>query len=425
MQRLEIRFAPITTHITGIGHTNAMRAFGIIDTHVQHRCVAEPMIPIRLLVVSKISARLPAHRVKNVFKPEINSDDLADPHYWIPAKIDMLIGAGVWARIVSGEIIRKDVDSITYLAQRTLLGWSILSSPNRIADGACLSLHALGADKLLQSSQFEHLNRSIERFWEIETIHPKSLLTRDEQLAEKIFMATHTRDQATGIYTVTIPFRAHVPALGESRQAALKRQHSLESRLALKPELAREYHSFIKDYLATGHMLPAPPSPPNCSDAYYIPYHGIFKKKPRIVFDASCATTTGVSLNDRQLNGLKLQDDLCTTLLRFRLHRYGVSADIVKMFRQVQIDKAHWNFQRILWRESSDKPVQEFYITVVVWGMASATFNAVRALRQCAIDEKSRFPIASRAALEDFYVDEFLSVTDDTANLFSSRYMNN
>lgn len=41
--------------------------------------------------------------------------------------------------------------------------------------------------------------------------------------------------------------------------------------------------------------------------------------------------------------------------------------------------------------------------------MASATFNAVRALRQCAIDEKDRFPIASRAALEDFYVDDFLS----------------
>lgn len=58
-------------------------------------------------------------------------------------------------------------------------------------------------------------------------------------------------------------------------------------------------------------------------------------------------------------------------------------------------------------------------VTVVVWGMASATFNAVRALRQCAIDERLNFPIASRAALEDFYVDDFLSGTDDTNSLIT------
>lgn len=138
VQRLGMRFTQITTHITGIGNTNAMRAVGIIDMHIQHCRVAEPMTPIRLLVVSKISARLPAHRVKNVLKPEINSDQFADPQYWIPAKIDMLVGAGLWARIVSGEMIRKDVVSIIYLAQKTLFGWTILSSPNRIADVAYL-----------------------------------------------------------------------------------------------------------------------------------------------------------------------------------------------------------------------------------------------------------------------------------------------
>lgn len=416
VQRLGMRFSPSTTHITGIGNTNAMRAFGIIDTHVQHRCLAEPMISVRLLVVAKISTRLPVHRTKNVFKPDLKPEQLADPQYWVPAKIDMLIGAGVWSKIVEAEIIRKDVDSTTYLAQKTLFGWTILSSPDRAANGAYLTLHTLAVD---EQSQLDQLERSIQRFWEIDTIHPKPLLTRDEKLADEIFTATHSRDQATGRYTVNIPFRAHVPALGESRQTALKRLQQLESRMTRKPELAQEYHSFFEDYLATGHMIPAPPPPSNCSDAYYIPYHGIFKKKPRIVFDASSATSTGVSLNDHQLSGPKLQDDLCQTLLRFRLHRYGVSADVAKMFRQVQVNKEHWNYQRILWRASPDKPIQDYYITVVVWGIASATFNAVRALRQCAMDEKTRFPIASRMALEDFYVDDFLSGTDDTTSLIT------
>lgn len=34
VQRLGLRYDPTTTHVTGIGNTNAMRAFGIIDTHV-------------------------------------------------------------------------------------------------------------------------------------------------------------------------------------------------------------------------------------------------------------------------------------------------------------------------------------------------------------------------------------------------------
>lgn len=269
------------------------------------------------------------------------------------------------------------------------------------------------------STRFEQLDRLIQRFWEIEDIPSKHLLTRDEQLAEDIFMATHTRDPTSGRYTVTIPFRKHTPALGESRQAALKRLYSLESRLALKPELAQKYNGFIEDYLNSGHMILAPPPPPDSGAVYYIPYHAIFKKKFRIVFDASCASSTGVSLNDHQLNGPKLQNDLCEILLRFRLHRYAVSADIIKMFRQVRINRKDWDFQRILWRPSVNQPVKEYIIVVIVWGMASATYNAVRALRQCALDEKTRFPVASRATLDDFYVDDFLSGTDDTQSLFT------
>lgn len=56
VQRLGIRFTQTTAFITGIGNTNAIRATGVIDTHIQHRHLSEPFIPIRLLVVPKISA---------------------------------------------------------------------------------------------------------------------------------------------------------------------------------------------------------------------------------------------------------------------------------------------------------------------------------------------------------------------------------
>lgn len=204
----------------------------------------------------------------------------------------MLIGAGIWAEIVRGEIIREHTNAFTYLAQRTSLGWTVFAGPDFISGTAIFAFHALDSNVLVEASLFKDLQHSIQRFWEIEAIPPRLLLTRDDMLAEEIFVSTHTRDQSTGQNTVAIPFREQIPALGDSKQVALRRLRSMESRLAQKPELAQEYHNFIEDYLSTGHMIPAPPPPAQSSNVYYIPYHAIFKKKFRIVFEASCATTT-------------------------------------------------------------------------------------------------------------------------------------
>lgn len=62
-------------------------------------------------------------------------------------------------------------------------------------------------------------------------------------------------------------------------------------------QLAPGCREFMEDYLSAGHMRPAPAAPVEPSECYYIPYHAIRKKKFRIVFDASCPSSSGVSLN--------------------------------------------------------------------------------------------------------------------------------
>lgn len=103
--------------------------------------------------------------------------------------------------------------------------------------------------------------------------------------------------------------------------------------------------------------------------------------------------------------------------MRFRLKKYALSADIIKMFRQVNICEEHWDYQRIFWRPDPNGPIREYYITVVVWGMTSATFNAVRSLRQCATDLQNEYPLAAEAVLNDFHVDDLLSGSDDADEL--------
>lgn len=87
------------------------------------------------------------------------------------------------------------------------------------------------------------------------------------------------------------------------------------------------------------------------------------------------------------------------------------------MFRQVNINPAFWNYQRVLWRDSPKEALLEYVITVICWGQTSASFNAIRAVRQCAVDEQHKYPLGARVALNDLYVDDLLTGADTELEL--------
>lgn len=202
----------------------------------------------------------------------------------------------------------------------------------------------------------ERIDANIRRFWELESIPEEVKLSSDDAMAEAIFTSTHYRDD-TGRYVVRIPFREGAPLLGNSRRMALRQYERLEKRLQDNLEGQKFVKEFFLDYLREGHMVRAPPAPADPSRSYYAPYHMIMGRKPRVVFNYSAKTDSGVSLNDLQLSGARLQDDLQVILMRFRFNRYGLVADISKMFRRVAVHRDHWEYQRIFWRPDPAGPI--------------------------------------------------------------------
>jgi len=96
---------------------------------------------------------------------------------------------------------------------------------------------------------------------------------------------------------------------------------------------------------------------------YYLPRHAVYKKtstttKLRVVFDGSCKTSTGISLNDTLMVGPTIQENLFSILTRFRTFKYALTADINKMYRQVLVNPNQTSRQRILWRNSVDEPIR-------------------------------------------------------------------
>ncbi|XP_061729288.1 uncharacterized protein LOC133534210, partial [Cydia pomonella] len=79
------------------------------------------------------------------------------------------------------------------------------------------------------------------------------------------------------------------------------------------------------------------------------------------------------------------------------------------MYRQIEVDEADTNYQSIVWRTDTKKPIEDYKLLTVTFGTSCAPYLAIKTLRQVAIDEGQEYPEAQRIILEDFYMDDVLS----------------
>lgn len=180
----------------------------------------------------------------------------------------------------------------------------------------------------------------LAKFWEIEKTRQPKLLSDEEQFCEESFNLTTKRND-DGRFTVSMPLKQSIEKLGESKYQAERRLYSLENKLRTNAELKERYTAFMHEYESLGHMTEINGTDDE-SISYYMPHHGVLKEqrvttKLRVVFDASTPTSTGFSLNNIQCVGPIVQDDLMSIILRFRIHRFVISADVTKMYPQICI----------------------------------------------------------------------------------------
>ncbi|XP_075990332.1 uncharacterized protein LOC142985983 [Anticarsia gemmatalis] len=154
----------------------------------------------------------------------------------------------------------------------------------------------------------------------------------------------------------------------------------------------------------------------NTKRAVYLPHHAVVRSdkestKVRVVYDASCKGTNGISLNDELLVGPLIQDDLRSILMRWRMHAICFATDIEKMYRMVLLTKKDVDFQRILWRKDPSEGIKYYRLLTVTFGTAPAPFLACRTLTELAHDEGQNYPIAA-SMVSDYYVDDLLSGKD-------------
>ncbi|XP_018396856.1 PREDICTED: uncharacterized protein LOC108775073 [Cyphomyrmex costatus] len=283
--------------------------------------------------------------------------------------------------------------------QSTRLGWVVAGNaelPIRSIPRACY-LTSLGAQ--------------LDNFWAVEEVavhKPKS----KEEIACEAHFVKNVRRGPNGRYSVRLPFRETNKCLGESRVIARKRFLALERKLHANAVLKDRYTRVIEEYMRLNYISVVE-NP--IDDGYYMPHHAVVKEssnttKVRVVFDASAKTSTGISLNEVLMTGPLIQDKLLLHLIRFRVYRYVITANIEKMYLQILLHEDDRRYQRILWRK--DGEIKTFQFNTLTFGVSSSSFLAIRTLQKLANDEGHVHPRAAEILKAHLYVDDLLTGDD-------------
>lgn len=398
-KRLNMQLSVINPPITICG-LNGMKTTvnKVVQTKVSSRD-GEFTAVLDFIVTPSIT-ELPTGKVETQNWPLPAGIELADPTFNVPDNVDVIIGAELYYDVLKKG--RLKIGSDFPILAETVFGWVVSGS-------AKTRLPIIRQRVCHLNTTHEDVNRTLSKFWELEAGYYTSKMTAAERAVEQHFEETHSRN-SEGRYVVRLPFNDRKSQLGDSYENAKRRFMRLMIGLAKDPSKQESYKQFLEEYVTLGHMQEVSHNP---EQGYFLPHHAVYKEassttKVRVVFDASAASSTGVSLNDTQLVGPTVQSDLVTIMLRFCTYQVALTADVPKMYRQVQIHPEDRKYQRIVWLNDANE-VSTFELTTVTYGCSSAPYLATKALIQLATDEAENFPAAAKVVKEDSYIDDFLT----------------
>ena len=383
----------------------------------------QQQIKCRAAVVQTVTNDLPSQKISPVDElPHLMGLGLADPTFNTPGRIDILLGADLYPQImVQRTMVTGTVADPA--AQATIFDWAIVG-PVKSRGSAIRPIPAHHAQVQVPEDGLDML---LAQFWETE--EPEEIeapLSLVEDQVQNHYLNTVSYLPSTCRYQVTLPRKPDMKPLGDSRAQALSRCFSNE-RSILRRNVWREFQDVVQGYLDLGHAEPVP-SAQLTQPNFYLPMHSVVKQsststKLRVVFDGSAVSSTGVSLNQSLLVGPTLHPTLGNILIKFRSYPVALSADVSKMYHEVELATQDRDLHRFIWRPTPEQPVQDYRMTRVTFGVSASLYLAVRTLQQTAADHGEGHRIAASHIMKSFYVDDLLdgaNTVDEAVELFSS-----
>ncbi|XP_075151197.1 uncharacterized protein LOC142225306 [Haematobia irritans] len=402
-QKLKIPIEYYNSQISGLGGTVVGNSKGRCSLKLHSR-LSDFHICIKALVVSSLAHFLPSRPIRTTLE-KVKHLNLADPNFYVPAPIDLIIGSDYLPFINKKGIVLPIVGGIE--ARESHFGWYLFGP------ATTEPIHAFST--FISPCEENLLHDQLKKFWEVEEVERSIAQSNEDIWCEDFYKNTTYRDP-DGRYVVRLPFKKEYPefvSLGSSRNMALAQYCRMEATLRKNPELKLEYDKVLREYITLNHMTISSDYTGTQTN-YFLPHHAVIRPeskttKIRVVFNGSKRTTSGHSLNDVLYSGPILQRDLMKIILNWRYYKYVFNGDIQKMYRQIWVHKDDQRYQQILFRADEHGPIEPYRLKTVTFGVNAAPFLAIRTLIQLSQDCKQEYPKASDILQKETYVDDILS----------------
>ncbi|XP_077262536.1 uncharacterized protein LOC143897601 [Temnothorax americanus] len=330
-QCLRLKRIRMPTSVSAVGCVNAGTYRYAARITISPKGKQTPAFSTTALILKSLTAYAPKRLPLKATLAHLEDLPWADHDPMSADPISIIVGAELYSALIKDGIRKGAVGQP--IAQNSILGW-VISGP---ITSSQVASHAISVDSSHDRPSYTvnahhslnslSLDQELRRFWEVEEIPRKMTLTPEDEKCEEHFCLTHSRCP-DGRYIVRLPFKEGPPIeIGHSRAIAERYLNGLIRRFDAHPAQRDEYSEFLREYEALGHMREVPASDSNDTQCVFIPHHLVIREDSktthlRVVFNASCPSSNGSSLNDHLLSGPKLQPDLPVVILQWRQHRF-------------------------------------------------------------------------------------------------------
>nr|CDJ95855.1 Retrotransposon domain containing protein [Haemonchus contortus] len=271
---------------------------------------------------------------------------------------------------------------------------------------------------------FDAEEEAAQRLWSLDSLgitdnhDPKA----DDELNARILNNFYRSSKfIDGFLYVQFPWKSSHPPLADNKQLAYCRLVSQYQRLRRTPSAWKQYIAAIEDHLRAGFIEEVDERVVNTHRVYYIPHQAVYKEsssttKLRIVFDASSKVRGA---------GPTLLPDLVGILLRIRLHRLLLIADVEKAFHQIRLQRSQRDVTRFLWLKDPYSPPSQdnlriFRFTRIPFGINASPFMLAAAIQYYL--RRLRSPLASEIE-RNTYVDNVALGAETTKQAVQKYYI--
>jgi len=409
-----IRTERVVIKTFGEDNNSKVNTLDVVQVKIRHARADDVYTFVEALCVPKICCALKNQDLNQASKlKEFTKLDLADNNFsGKDLPIGLLIGVDHYFRFFTGKSIHSNSGTV---ATESTLGWVLSGQINSklLSDTPCLATHNLrcSVENAPENPEsIDILRHDLNKFWNIENVGSSQCVIN--KFEHDIF---HDGKR----YVTKLPFKVDHDCLPDNFDICKKRLLSLKSRLT-KQNILEDYHKIFKEYEEVGIIERVSPNE-LCKEngqCHYMPHRPVVREdrattKIRAVFDASCKVS-GPSLNECLYSGPNLLLKLFDVLIRFRLNKIAMLADIKQAFLNVGINVEHQDYLRFLWFDADNDDLIVYRFTRAVFGLTSSPFllNAtVRHHLSKFVDIAILKEIVEKV-MEDLYVDDLISGCD-------------